>query len=106
PLMGIGTFCSLRDLGFPIGVAGTEIVLKPDANMPDEAFKRFAAPSLARVGTVVAAFDNEPGNCNVLFEAFPSCASVLLDTQHMPGAPPLDRGVDVIGDFQMDITAF
>ena len=88
--MGIGSFASLRDLGFPIGLPGTELVLKPDAQMPDEAFKRMQGPALERVGKVVAIFDNEPGNCNVLGQHFPDAHSVLLDTQHLPGAPPLD----------------
>lgn len=101
PLMGIGSFKSLRDLGFPIGVPGTELVLKPDASMPDEAFKRLTAPSLARVGEVVAAFDNEPANCNIFLEHYPHAESVLVDTQHMPGAPPPHAGVRVIGDFRM-----
>ena len=100
PLMGLGTFRSLRDLGFPIGVAGTEVVLKPDAAMPDEAFKRLAAPDLARVGDVVAVFDNEPANCNVFREMYPACASVFVDTQHTPGAPPLVAGVHTISDFR------
>ena len=99
PLMGLGTFRSLRDLGFPIGVAGTQVVLKPEFSMPDEAFKRDVAPSLARVGRVIASFDNEPGNCNVFKEAYPECESVLVDTQHMPHAPPLGPGVRVIADF-------
>jgi len=97
--MGLGTFRSLRDLGFPIGVPGTELVLKPEYSMPDEAFKRDVAPTLARVGQVVASFDNEPGNCNVFKEAYPDCESVLIDTQHMPQAPPLGPGVRVLGDF-------
>jgi beta-phosphoglucomutase-like phosphatase (HAD superfamily) len=99
PLMGLGTFRSLRDLGFPIGVAGTEVVLKPDAQMPDEAFKRLAAPDLARIGEVVAVFDNEPANCNVFRAVYPSCASVFVDTQHTPGAPALEDGVHTIADF-------
>ncbi len=99
PLMGVGSFASLRDLGFPIGVAGTELVCKPDANMPDEAFKRAVGPSIARVGRVVAAFDNEPGNCNVLLSHFSECDSVMVDTQHLPGAPPLSPGVHVVADF-------
>lgn len=99
PLMGIGSFASLRDLGFPIGLPGTELVLKPDANMPDEAFKRMQGPALARVGRVVAIFDNEPGNCNILGQHFPEAYSVLLDTQHLPGAPPLDSSVRTIADF-------
>jgi beta-phosphoglucomutase-like phosphatase (HAD superfamily) len=99
PMMGIGTFKSLRDRGFPIGLAGTELVLKPDPAMPDEAFKRFAAPTLKRLGDVVASFDNEPANCNIFLAAYPQCESVLLDTQHMPGAPALAAGVSVIADF-------
>lgn len=101
PLMGIGSFRSLRDLGFPIGVPGTELVLKPDAAMPDEAFKRLTAPKLARVGKVIAAFDNEPANCNIFLAHYPECDSVLVDTQHMPGAPLPDARVRVVGDFRM-----
>ena len=100
PLMGIGSFASLRDLGFPIGLPGTELVLKPDAGMPDEAFKRMQGPALERVGRVIAIFDNEPGNCNVLGEHFPEAHSILLDTQHLPGAPPLHPSVRAIADFE------
>lgn len=101
PFMGIGSFRSLRDVGFPIGVPGTELVCKPDAAMADEAFKRMEAPKLARVGDIVAAFDNEPVNCNTLLEQNPGCESILIDTQHLPGAPPLDPGVKVLGDFRL-----
>ena len=102
PLMGTGTFQSLRDHGFPIGVPATELVLKPDAAMPDEAFKRLTAPDLARVGHVVAAFDNEPANCNVMLAHYPDAHVVFVDTQHMPGAPPLDAGVCVVRDLRLD----
>jgi hypothetical protein len=100
PLMGIGSFRSLRDSGFPIGLPGTELVLKPDAAMPDEDFKRLEAPKLARVGMIVASFDNEPVNCNTILAQNPECESILVDTQHLPGAPPLAPGVRVIGDFR------
>ncbi len=101
PMMGIGSFRSLRDTGFPIGVVGTELVLKPDFGMPDEAYKRLEAPKLSRMGHVVAAFDNEPANCNIFLEAHPECDSVFVDTQHLPGAPPLVRGVSVVADFRI-----
>lgn len=100
PMMGVGSFASLRDLGFPIGLPGTELVLKGDANMPDEAFKRQVGPDLARVGNVIAIFDNEPGNCNLLQQAFPEADSVLVDTQHLPGAPPLLPSIKVVQDFR------
>jgi beta-phosphoglucomutase-like phosphatase (HAD superfamily) len=99
PMMGLGTFSSLRTLGFPIGVAGVEIILKPDAQMADEAFKRMVAPTLARVGEVVASFDNEPANCNLFHEAYPRAEIVFVDTQHVPGAPALRPEVSVVADF-------
>ena len=101
PFMGIGSFRSLRDVGFPIGVPGTELVCKPDPAMADEAFKRLEAPKLARVGEIVASFDNEPANCNTLLAQNPDCESILIDTQHLPGAPPLDPGVHVLADFRI-----
>lgn len=99
PMMGVGTFASLRDVGFPVGVVGTELVLKPRFEMPDAEFKRYEAPRLSRIGAVVASFDNEPENCNVFASHFPDADSVFVDTQHLDGAPALDPKVSVIGDF-------
>lgn len=101
PLMSLGSFQSLRDLGFPIGVVGTELVCKPDAKIPDEAFKREEGPKLARIGQVIAAFDNEPGNCNAFLEMCPDSDVVFVDTQHLPGAPALAPRVHVVGDLTM-----
>ena len=101
PFMSLGSFQSLRDLGFPIGVVGTELVCKPDAKTPDEAFKREEGPKIARVGRVVAAFDNEPGNCNAFLEMNPDADVVFVDTQHLPGAPPLAERVHVVPDLLM-----
>ena len=101
PAMSVGSWKSLRDLGFPIGVAGTELVLKPEFQMPDLVFKRDFGPRLSRLGEVVAVFDNEPGNCNTFLEQHPQSSSVFVDTQHFPGAPPLDPRVHVVGDFSM-----
>lgn len=101
PGMLLGTVRTLRDSGFPIGVSGVHLVLKPDATMPDEAFKRNALPSLERAGQLLAFFDNEPANCNVCLSQNPDCLTILLDTQHVPGAPPPDRGVQVVTDFRM-----
>ncbi len=101
PLMGLGSFQSLRDLGFPIGVVGTELVCKPDAKIPDELFKRTEGPKLIRVGRVVAAFDNEPANCNAFLEMNPDADVIFVDTQHLPGAPPLDSRVHIVTDFRM-----
>lgn len=101
PQMSVGSWKSLRDLGFPIGVPGAELVLKPAFEMPDADFKREYGPRLARLGEVVAVFDNEPGNCNVILDQFGSAECVFVDTQHFPGAPALDPRVHVVGDFAM-----
>lgn len=101
PGMLIGTVSSLRDCGFPIGVAGTELVLKPDANLPDEAFKRGALPTLDRLGDIAAFFDNEPANTNLAKAMFVDATVVLLETQRVPYAPPLSEGIEVVADFRI-----
>ena len=101
PNMALGTFASLRDLGFPIGVIGTELVTKPDFETPDEEFKQAVAHDLHRLGEMVAVFDNEPGNCNILLDAHPSCVSVLLDTLCAPEPPELHPEVRVIETFKI-----
>jgi phosphoglycolate phosphatase-like HAD superfamily hydrolase len=101
PNMALGTFASLRDLGFPIGVVGTELVTKPDFDTPDHTFKEEVAAELGRLGEVVAAFDNEPANCNVLRELYPAGVSVLVNTLHAPDPPPLHADVRVIDSFEL-----
>ena len=102
PNMALGSFASLRDLGFPIGRVGTELVTKPTFDMPDVDFKRGVAPALSRLGEVVAVFDNEAANNNLFLEAHPDAVSVFLDTQHAPNPPPLDPRVRVIDSFERD----
>ncbi|MEZ4223046.1 MAG: HAD family hydrolase [Polyangiaceae bacterium] len=101
PNMALGTLASLRDLGFPIGVPGTELVLKPNAEISDADFKRDFTPKLGRRGVLTAAFDNEPGNCNIFKELFPALDVFLVHTQHHPDAPPLAADIPVIADFDM-----
>lgn len=99
PNMALGTFASLRDHGFPIGVVGTSLVTKPTFEMPDTEFKREVVRELGRVGRVVASFDNEPANVNLFLEAEPSAVGVFVDTQHAPEPPDLDDRAVVIDDF-------
>jgi len=101
PNMSLGSFKSLRDLGFPIGVPGTSLVCKPTFDMPDDQYKSSVGPDLRRMGEVVAVFDNEPVNCNNLLHMFEGVDSVFIDTQHVPGAPALDPRVHVLQDFSL-----
>lgn len=102
PKMALGSFASLRDLGFPIGVIGTELVVKPTFEMPDSDFKRGVAPDLKRLGTLIAVFDNEPLNVNLFLEAYPTATGVFLDTQYAPDPPALDPRAHVIQSFDVE----
>ena len=99
--MLLGTISSLRESAFPLAIAGVELVLKPDASLPDEAFKRGVLPTLDRLGDVVAFFDNEPANCNLARAMFPDAHVVALETQKVPYAPQLSAGVEVVADFRL-----
>lgn len=100
PGMALGTFQSLRDEGFPIGTVGTELVTKPDFETPDPVFKRAVAKALSRLGDVLAVFDNEAANCNLLREAHPASTTVLLDTHFAADPPTLHPDVHVIDSFE------
>jgi len=102
PNMALGTFASLRDCGFPIGVVGTSLVTKPSYEIPDADFKHEVAPSLVRHGNVVATFDNEPANCNLFLQHLPAARCVFLDTHHAPNPPPLDDRAVVLDTFAVD----
>jgi len=102
PNMALGSFASLRDLGFPIGTIGTELVTKPAFETPDSVFKREVAPGLARLGEVIAVFDNEAANCNLFLEVHPACTAVFVDTQYAPDPPPLDPRAHVIHSFELE----
>jgi hypothetical protein len=102
PNMALGSFASLRDLGFPIGTIGTELVTKPAFETPDSVFKRAVAPGMRRLGEVIAVFDNEAANCNLFLEVHPECTAVFVDTQYAPDPPPLDPRAHVIHSFELD----
>jgi hypothetical protein len=102
PNMAVGTFASLRDQGFPIGVVGTSLVTKPAFEIPDAEFKNDVAPALVRHGRIIAAFDNEPANNNLFVEHHAQALSVFLDTHHAPNPPALHEKVLVVEDFELE----
>ncbi len=101
PGMLLGCSESLRRFGFPVGKLRSVLLLKPDFHMADSLFKEDAAEFIAGLGDTVAAFDNEPYNCNLFRRVWPCAKSVLIDTQCAPGAPVLDRDCHVIRNFLM-----
>lgn len=99
PRMLGGTAASLLERGFPVGVAGTMLVLKPDKAVPDFDYKKNTLEDLARYGTVVGVFENEPRNINLLHERFPEAIAFYIDTRHSANAPPVKAGVTRLPDY-------
>ncbi|MEM6533438.1 MAG: HAD family hydrolase [Myxococcota bacterium] len=100
PRQLIGTVRSLRDNGFPIGIQGTELIMKPTAQTQDAIFKQQVTNYLRHYGKVIATFDNEPANANVYRRAFPGAAVFAFDAPHSPNPPPLLADVQKITTFQ------
>ena len=99
PRMLGGTAQALLERGFPVGVTGTMLVMKPDKALADFDYKKNALDDLARYGTVVGVFENEPRNINLLHERFPDALAFYIDTKHSPGAPPVAAGITQLPDF-------
>ncbi|MBN2693272.1 hypothetical protein JXR93_01295 [bacterium] len=95
--MLVGTTESLRQFGFPVGIIGTMIIQKQDFNESDEFFKVNTVNYIKRLGKVVAIFENEPNNINLLKHHFPESDCFLVKTQHRPDAPNLE-----VDSFEID----
>ncbi len=89
PRQLLGTVKSLRKQGYPIGIQGTELILKPTRQTQDAVFKQQVTNYLRHYGKVIAAFDNEPANVNVYRRAFADAKVVLYHAPHSPNPPKL-----------------
>lgn len=89
PGMLLGTTASLAARGFPVGVAGTELIMKPERYMKTYRFKAQALSYIGQLGKVIAFFENEPENLNLGSERFPEAIACFLETHHKPNAPPV-----------------
>jgi hypothetical protein len=78
PRMAEGTVGQLTRFGLPFGTAGI-LFMKPQADMVDRDYKATALESIAKLGTVVGAFENEPTNANLLQERFSDAEVFLLE---------------------------
>lgn len=98
PTMGKGTKINLKQLEFPLG-EDVLLMMKPDAGMPDFEYKQGVMAEIAQMGEIVAAFENEGHNLNLMAEHFPEAYMVMLDTIKSPGQPPLSDATYVIKDY-------
>jgi hypothetical protein len=96
-----GTLHSLRAWEMPHPDEGALLWMKPDNAMSDEGFKREVQPKLRALGTVVAAFDNEPMHANGYRVGFPEANVVLVATDHSPARVRLLEGILPIPHFDL-----
>jgi hypothetical protein len=100
PEMFPGTAGSLAGAGFPIGVVRTQLLMKPDFELEDVAFKVGMAPSLERKGPVVLVVDNDPRVLNSLAAALPGAIAVMVRTLRPKDAPVPNADILQIEDFR------
>jgi hypothetical protein len=99
--MEAGTLEAFRRCGLPLPDGDrVRLFLKPEGSLDDDRWKALAASRAAALGTVVAAFDNEPAHLNGFAAAFPEAICVHLDTDHGPRPIEVLARVRSIADFR------
>ncbi len=93
PGMLQGCVDSLVQTGFPLGGVRTQTLLKTTFEMPDELFKQEAIEAINELGQVVLSIDNEPANCNLFQNAWPSAVIAHIESHCAPNPPPLVDGI-------------
>jgi hypothetical protein len=96
-----GTVEAMRRSGMALPGDRVHLIMKPTQEAPDDDFKREAHARLRALGTVVAAFDNEPTHANDYFRTFPEATVIHLATDHSGRKVELLDGVISVPHFQM-----
>ena len=78
---------------------GTELIMKPERYMKTIRFKEESVRYIEKLGSVVAIFENEPENINLLITYFQESYPFFLETEHKPNAPPVEKGIIHIKNF-------
>ncbi len=97
-----GSVACMRRLGMAVPDGErVMLVMKPAPYDDDDAFKREAHAQLGRLGTVVAAFDNEPTHANDYRRRFPDATVIHLATDHSGRAVTLLDGIISVPHFTL-----
>ena len=96
-----GTCEVFRLHGFPLPDGRrVHLLLKPRRELHDDAWKVLATREVDSLGTVAAAFDNEPTHVNGYALAWPRALTVHLDTDHSGRPVEVLPQVPSIRDFR------
>jgi hypothetical protein len=98
--MRAGTVSALKRCAFPVPDGQVRLIMKPTLYENDDAFKARAHAQIRELGTVVAAFDNEPSHANLYRQQFPQATVVHLATDHSGRPVSLLEGIVSIADFR------
>ncbi|MBJ6763320.1 hypothetical protein JGU66_21330 [Myxococcaceae bacterium JPH2] len=98
-----GTVACMTRCGLvtPAEARGIHLMMKPTLQEDDDAFKREAHARLGRMGTVVAAFDNEPTHANDYRRKFPNALVIHLATDHSGRPVTLLDGIVSVPHFAL-----
>lgn len=90
------------ELALPGDPAGrVHLLMKPTLAEDDDAFKRIAHAELATMGTLIAAFDNEPTHVNDYRRKFPEALIIHLATDHSGRPVELLEGIVSVPHFDV-----
>lgn len=96
-----GTLYAMGRHRFPLpDDEAIQLVMKPVLEMHDDDFKRQAQARLSELGTVVAAFDNEPTHVNDYRRRFPEATIVHMATEHSGRPVELLDGIVSVPHFR------
>lgn len=97
-----GTELSLATVGYPAPDGKkVQLWMKADKKLKDDEFKQLEFPKIAKLGAVVAAFDNEPRLINIAKRHFPGAKIVFLDTKHSGAPVKPEPGITWVKDFAL-----
>ena len=95
-----GTVECMRRNGLALpGEGRVHLWMKPQERDDDDAFKRTAHARLGALGTVIAAFDNEPTHANDYLRRFPEAQVIHLATDHSGRPVVLLEGIVSVPHF-------
>lgn len=88
-----GTLKALTKTGMPLPTddGSVRLLMKPTMREDDDGYKRIAHAQVAGLGTLIAAFDNEPTHINDYATKFPGATAVHLATDHSGREVLVDR---------------
>ncbi len=96
----VGTIKTLRDSGFPVGIQGSEVILRPVAQLQEPVFRQQLTSYLRLSGKPLAVFDSEPSSANIYRRAFDDATCVIYGRGREPNPPPLLPNIIAISAFE------